>query len=234
MTTRHLVVKRSEIEPEDSWYDAAVRKSGDPASSPWAVDLSGELLQFGLGQGPGEVASVEIRPMTRRDYAGTIAWQSMPHVSRWWTDKARTVDDMEAHYGRALDGVEATRVWVVEINGRPCGFLQDYRVGDHPEYTILTAQPDAISVDYLLGDPNLVGKGVGTRVVWTYLKDVVAPAYPDATTFFAAPDHRNQASLRMLMKLGFTQGTWFDEPRSGGGVDTMIGCSLDVPAVLGR
>jgi aminoglycoside 6'-N-acetyltransferase len=233
MTARQLTVKRSEVEPGESWYAAAVRKCGEGTSTPWAIDLSGDTLVFGVGQGPGDVASIAIRPLTREDFAGTIAWQSMPHVSRWWTDKARTVDDMESHYGKALDGTDPTRLWVVEINDRPCGFLQDYKVGDHPEYALLTALPDAISVDYLIGDPNLVGKGVGTRVMWTFIRDVVAPAYPAATTYFAAPDHRNIASLRMLAKLGFTQGLWFDEPRADGGSDTMIGCSFDAPTVLG-
>src|SRR5690242_12644216 len=87
MTARHLTVKRSEVEPGESWYDVAVRKSGDDSATPWAVDLSGDVLSFGLGEGPGDVFSIEIRPMGRDDYAGTIAWQSMPHVSRWWTDK---------------------------------------------------------------------------------------------------------------------------------------------------
>ncbi len=233
MPSSHLTVKRGEVEPGESWLQAAVRKSGDPSSHPWAVDLSGEVLVFGLGQGPADIASIDIRPLTREDYAGTIAWQSMPHVSRWWTDHARTVEDMEAQYGKALDGEDPTRLWVVEINGRDCGFMQDYRVGDHPEYALLTAQPDAISVDYLLGDPHLVGKGVGTRVLWTFLERVVAPAYREATTYFAAPDHRNQASRRMLAKVGFTEGLWFDEPRADGSADTMVGCTFAAPTILG-
>ena len=56
---------------------------------------------------------------------------------------------------------------------------------------------------------------------------------PDATTYFAAPDHRNAASLRILAKAGFTEGLWFDEPRPDGSVDTVVGCSLDVARVLG-
>jgi aminoglycoside 6'-N-acetyltransferase len=234
MPASQVTVRRSEIAAGESWRAAAVRRSGDRSCAPWAIDLSGETLVFGVGQGPGDIAGIEIRPFTRADYASTIAWQAMPHVSRWWYDKAHTLDDMEAHYGPALDGKDPTRLWVVELNGRPCGFLQDYRIGDHPEYALLTAQPDAIGVDYLLGDPDLVGKGAGTRMLWTFLERAVAPAYPIAKHVFAAPDHRNQASLRMLAKVGFTQGLWFDEPRADGGVDTMIGCTFDIATVLGR
>ena len=40
--------------------------------------------------------------------------------------------------------------------------------------------------------------------------------FPDVSTYFAAPDHRNQASLRVLAKVGFTEGLWFDEPQADG------------------
>jgi aminoglycoside 6'-N-acetyltransferase len=38
--------------------------------------------------------------------------------------------------------------------------------------------------------------------------------------------------LRVLAKLGATQGMWFDEPTSSGSVDTVVGCSIDVARVL--
>ena len=55
-----------------------------------------------------------------------------------------------------------------------------------------------------------------------------------SSTYFAAPDHRNAISLRVLDKLGFIRGLWFDEPHSDGTVHTMVGCALDVAAVFGR
>ena len=124
-------------------------------------------------------------------------------------------------------------MWVIEVNGRSVGYVQDYLIGDHPEYAILTAEPDAIGIDYVIGEPSWVGRGIGTRVLWTFLREVVRPDYPDATTYAACPDHRNGASLRVLEKLGFVQGLWFDEPQVDGSVDTLICCTLDVPTMFG-
>jgi RimJ/RimL family protein N-acetyltransferase len=124
-------------------------------------------------------------------------------------------------------------MWVVEVNGRSVGFVQDYRIGDHPEYAVLTGRPDAVGLDYAIGEPAWVGRGIGTRMLWVYLRDVVRPHYPDVSACFAAPDHRNAASLRVLDKLGFRQGLWFDEPQPDGRVDTVVGCTLDVCHVLG-
>jgi RimJ/RimL family protein N-acetyltransferase len=96
----------------------------------------------------------------------------------------------------------------------------------------LCGRPDATGFDYAIGEAAFVGRGLGTKLLWVFLRDVVVPAYDSVSELFAAPDHRNAASLRVLEKLGATQGLWFDEPRSSGGVDTVIGCSIDVKRVL--
>ena len=119
-----------------------------------------------------------------------------------------------------------TRMWVAEVNGRSVGFVQDYRIGDYPDYAVLGPDPDAIGVDYALGE-EWSGRGFGAQVLWAWMVRA-RHRFPEATTYFAAPDHRNAASLRMLAKAGFTEGLWFDEPQEDGSVDTVVGCTLDV------
>jgi RimJ/RimL family protein N-acetyltransferase len=247
----------TEVRAGEALATAAARSLGDDvdgAADVWAVDLSGPDACFALDllgdrdrdrhlavapTGWAEKVAaippvtVGFRPMTRADFPDVVAWQSRPHVARWWSDEASDVAGAEAHYGPALDGDDPTRMWVLEVNGRSVGMLQDYLVGDHPDYSLLTAKPDAVGFDYLIGDPGWVGSGVGTRMLWTYLRDVVRPGYPGARELFAAPDHRNAASLRVLDKLGFERGLWFDEPQPDGRVDTLVGCTLDVTRVLG-
>jgi len=242
----------------ESVYGAALRalrEVGLDRVEPWAVDLSTKLGLFAcdvpdsydLGQLRSDSrpdlaarmaavpqATLGFRPLTRADLPDVVRWVHEPHVARWWNDEAADLAAAEGHYGPAIDGTEPSRVWVVEVNGRSVGFVQDYLIGDHPEYALLTAQPDAVGFDYAIGERSRVGRGLGTRMLWQFLRDVVRPAYPDARTFFAAPDQRNAGSLRVLEKLGFRQGLWFDEPQGGGRVDTLIGCTLDVRRVLGR
>lgn len=221
-----------ETGPGESWYGAATRllaERGRPADVPDALDLSGGVKLFGCHRD----TTIGFRRMTRADLPAMVAWQAEPHVSRWWDGDAADVAAAERRYGARIDGTDPTRLWVLEVNGRSVGWVQDYRIGDHPDYALLTGSPDAIGLDYAIGARAFVGRGIGTRALWVYLRDVVRGGYPDAGEFFAAPDHRNVASLRVLDKLGFARGLWFDEPQRDGRVDTVVGCSLEVRRVLG-
>lgn len=213
----------------ESWAQAARRTAASVHAEPVPVDLSGEVKQFAVDHD----RVVTIRAMTRGDLTDVTRWRQSEHVRRWWASEGEpTADRVEERYAPCIDGLTPTRMWVVEVNGRSVGFLQDYRVGDYPDYALLGPDPESIGVDYLIGDPAWVGRGLGTRMLWAWMLRA-RHRLPDATTYFAAPDHRNAASLRVLAKAGFTAGLWFDEPQEDGTVDTVVGCSLDVRQVLG-
>jgi aminoglycoside 6'-N-acetyltransferase len=211
--------------PGESWASAASRIAGRPA---YAVDLSGEVKEFSSDPMP----VVALRPMTRGDLPHLIRWLNAEHVHRWYAvDGDPTPDWVAENYGPDIDGKTPVTFWVIEVNGRSIGFCQDYRISDQPDYALLTPDPDAIGFDYAIGEPAFVGRGIGARMAWVLLSSI-PHRYPGATACFAAPDHRNAASLRMLAKVGFEQGTWFDEPQPDGSTTTMVGCSLDLRRVV--
>ena len=217
------------VRPGESWAAAARRTCASMHVDPVPVDLSGEVKRFVVDHD----RVVIVRAMARGDLRDLTRWRSNEHVHRWWASYGDPTPELvEARYGPRIDGMTPTRMWVVEVNGRSIGFVQDYRIGDYPDYAVLGPDPDAIGVDYAIGEPGWTGRGLGVRVLWAWMLRA-RKRFPQASTYFAAPDHRNVASLRVLDKLGFERGLWFDEPQEDGTVATVIGCSLDVFRVLG-
>jgi len=232
--TRHLVVRDRGHEltgvarEGEAWAAAARRTVASLHVEPVPVDLSGEVKRFVVDHDN----RVSVRAMTRGDLPEVVRWRQSEHLHRWWaSDGEPTAERVTAQYGASIDGLTPTRMWVAEVNGRSVGFVQDYRIGDYPEYAVLGPDPTAIGIDYALAE-EWSGRGLGVRVLWAWMLRA-RHRFPEATAFFAAPDHRNAASLRLLAKVGFTQGLWFDEPQEDGSVDTVVGCTLDVRRVLG-
>lgn len=214
----------------ESWAAAARRTCASMHTEPEPVDLSGETKRFVVDHDN----RVAVRAMTRGDLAAVVAWRQDEEVVRWWSPgELSDPSRIEEKYAERIDGMSPTRMWVVEVNGRSVGFVQDYRIGDYPEYAVLGPDPDAIGVDYAIGAAQWRGRGLGQRVLWAWMRRARA-RFPDATSYFAAPDHRNAASLRVLAKAGFTEGLWFDEPQAHGEATTVVGCTLDVATVLGQ
>lgn len=212
----------------ESWDAAARRTSASLTGDPLPLDLSGEVKHFVVDHD----TVVAVRAMTRGDLADVIRWRQSDHIRRWWqADGEPTAEAVTEQYGPEIDGTTPTRLWIAEVNGRSVGFLSDYRIADYPDYALLCSEPDAVGLDYAIGEPAWLGKGLGARILWTWSRKA-RHRFPDATSYFAAPDHRNEASLRMLDKAGFTRGVWFDEPQPDGSVATVVGCSLDVSRVL--
>ncbi|MEP6526685.1 MAG: GNAT family N-acetyltransferase [Nocardioidaceae bacterium] len=177
---------------------------------------------------------LRFRPMTYEDLPAVVDWQRAPHANRWFHGERFDVAAATAKYGPRIEGVAPTRMWVVQVDGRDAGYVQDYRVRDHDEYAVKTQDLDAVAFDYLIGDPDSVNKGIGTRMIWTYLRDVLRRDYPEAVRFIASPDHRNAPSLRVLDKCGFSRGLWIDEPESPDTpASTEIVCTLDRARVFG-
>ncbi len=141
--------------------------------------------------------------MCAADLPQVERWLSQPHVARWWAQGTTATDEIAA-YRRRLAGEEdlATVLLVVLKDGTPIGWCQWYRWDAYPdEAEAVGALPGEVGIDYAIGDPSEVGRGVGTEMIAAIL-DEVRTHHPGAG-FLVDPEAGNHASRRVLERNGF-------------------------------
>jgi len=108
-----------------------------------------------------------------------------------------------SEYRPGIDGHEPTAYYLALLAGRPVGFIQTYLLADHPEWErALGTGPGVAGVDLFIADEELLYRGLGPRLLRTFLLDIVFTA-PTTTACIACPDIRNRASIRAFEKAGF-------------------------------
>jgi aminoglycoside 6'-N-acetyltransferase len=98
---------------------------------------------------------------------------------------------------------------VASVDGRPCGLIQRYAIESYPEYLVelapvLPVPPGALSIDYLIGEPDVRGRGVGSTMIAAFVAESWA-AFPDANDVIVPVSAANTASWRALERAGFAR-----------------------------
>ena len=102
-----------------------------------------------------------------------------------------------------IEGQRATRQFAIVVDGRPAGFIQTYLVTDHPEWDeIVQVGAGVAGVDLLIGEPDLVGRGLGPQALERFARDVVF-ADPAVHAVVATVEEPNHRSRRAFEKAGF-------------------------------
>lgn len=141
-----------------------------------------------------------LRPMGAEDLALVTRWLGEPHVARWYLAGSSVEQEVE-DLRQSVDGTQVHALLVLD-DGAPIGWCQWYRAAVDRDWAAdLGAGPGDVGVDYAIGDPASVGRGLGTALVRTLVHRVRA-ASPHVA-FVSDPDARNTASRRVLEKNGF-------------------------------
>jgi aminoglycoside 6'-N-acetyltransferase len=150
--------------------------------------------------------AVTFRRVTRADFALLASWLASPPVARWWNHEW-TPEAVERDFGPSVDGQEPNEDWLALVDGEPVGLVQRSRVDSYAEnlrdFSSLVDVPDgAMTLDYLLGDPARLGRGLGTAMLVAMVERTwdECPAAPALLVSVVAA---NVASWRALEKAGF-------------------------------
>lgn len=149
---------------------------------------------------------ITFRRITRADFGFLARWLAEPHVARWWYQEF-TAEAVERDFGPSADRVRPNEDHMVMLGRRPIGLMQCAKWTDCPEYRaeidpVYPVPDDSVTIDYLIGEPELIGRGIGTAMIRAFTErfwhaDSAAPCI--VVTVVSA----NLASWRALLSAGF-------------------------------
>lgn len=143
------------------------------------------------------MAEIILRPLQDSDVALFTHWLTVPHVAKWYEHPEAWLEEVQnrnekypwLHHLIAMDGEEAV------------GFGQyyPYRMGGEDWHGSVTLD-GTYSIDYLIGDPERLGKGLGRAIIRSLLS--LIEKEPGARRVIVQPDEENAASCRALLSAG--------------------------------
>jgi aminoglycoside 6'-N-acetyltransferase len=144
--------------------------------------------------------TIAFPPLREEDMGLVERWLREEHVALWWREPAEVVIEKRI---AGIEGRRPTRQFLIVVGGRPAGFIQTYLVSDHPGWDeIVQVGTGVAGVDLMIGEPDLVGRGLGPEVLAAFARDVVF-ADPATVAVVATVEERNRRSWRAFEKAGF-------------------------------
>ena len=118
--------------------------------------------------------SYRFRPAAPGDFPLLVRWREMPEVLRWWGAWVNPENEYRAHLADPN-----MALWMVEHDGRPFAFAQDYDCHAWDPHPFSHLPPGARGVDQYIGEPDMLDRGHGSAFLREHcdrLFDAGAPA----------------------------------------------------------
>jgi aminoglycoside 6'-N-acetyltransferase len=149
--------------------------------------------------------TISFEPLRESDLPTLAAWLARPHVERWWREPS-DLATVEERYRPLFDGSDSTEGFIVVLNSRLIGFIQSYLIDDHPDWRAsiesVLGESAGIGIDYLIGEADLVGQGIGRRMISEFVVDCWR-RYPLVARIVVVLQQANVGSWKALEASGF-------------------------------
>ncbi|MDA0342089.1 MAG: GNAT family N-acetyltransferase, partial [Proteobacteria bacterium] len=162
-------------------------------------------------------SNFSFRSITATDLALLRSWLEAPHVRRWWRSDWTDPILQGIENGTAVP--EGTDACIVEVDGRPMGYIHGYWAGRDPGrfWQAIEGVTDATrGIDFLIGEADLVNRKLGRGMIRAF----VVRQFEDQSVdrIVAAPGRDNWPANIALKRVGFRDRGRIDRP----GVNAML------------
>jgi aminoglycoside 6'-N-acetyltransferase len=152
---------------------------------------------------PRLTPEITFRALEASDLISLTGWLNRPHLRRFYQFEPTTTEAVAAKYGAYIRGDAPTHGSLALLGGAPFGYLQCYRIADWPDWQAVGKTTEGISIDLFIADPDLIGRGLGRRMLAQYVDAVAFAFYPDERLCWIGHQLENLAARACSQACGF-------------------------------
>lgn len=156
--------------------------------------------------------NIKFTKLQKKDFPLLLRWLELPHIKKWWDKNVvYNADLIEKKYVPYTQGYKILgdikkpmHAFIIEVDGQQIGYIQYYNKYDFPPeqgYSVEGLPDSLAALDFYIGEPESLGKGIGSQALKLFLKEHVLKKF-DAC--FVDPDAANKAAMRTYEKAGFS------------------------------
>lgn len=181
----------------------------------WALSLftmsliNGMSIDCGKGKNMQSHGTVSFKKLTKEDVPLLAKWFSYSHVNRWWPTLEQ--DEGIDHFLKRIRSKD-TFGFIVYRDDKPVGYIQYYYIDPKSEKTgkyLPELLPNSVGTDQFIGEPDLISKGLGTKMITLFIEHL-RKIEPQVATIIVDPDPANAAAIRCYEKVGFKKILVYD------------------------
>ena len=150
--------------------------------------------------------AVTLRLMTEHDLPMLHDWLNRPHIVEWWGgEEARpSLAEVREQYLPSVLAEHNVTPYIAMLGDDPIGYAQSYvACGSGDGWWEDETDPGVRGIDQSLAYPELLGKGLGTKLVVALVQGLFSD--PAVTKIQTDPSPLNLRAIRCYEKAGFRQ-----------------------------
>lgn len=142
-------------------------------------------------------------PLEEKHLDLILHWLKEPHVKKFWRESESEAEVRAKYLGKKAKNIYG---YIVELDSYPIGYIQHYEAWNVGAGWWPDSKPGTYGLDNLIGDPKMIGKGIGTQMISKFIHDLLIPMRRDTCPvqeIIADPDPANLGAIRSYEKVGF-------------------------------
>jgi aminoglycoside 6'-N-acetyltransferase-1b/aminoglycoside 6'-N-acetyltransferase-2 len=147
-------------------------------------------------------APIRLQAMTVQDLPLLQRWLNAPHIVRWWGGEHPTLDQVQREYAPHALAQAGVTAYIACLGDEPFAYAQSYvAMGAGGGWWDDERDPGVRGIDQSIAIPELLGLGLGTRLVRTLVDRLFSD--PAVTKIQTDPAPDNHRAIRCYEKAGF-------------------------------